>query len=130
MAKKKDQINGITAKGTSIYQHSTNFVEGSNRIALIFEHFSSRESTWKGEHCGKNRRIQLRNPKKKHLPIISIGNVCVCVFFLSVRANSQILYVPMSFDFGFFEFRKFFAIGRKSFSLKKKKTVGVILKMS
>lgn len=37
---KKDQINGITAKGTKAHcnQYSTNFV----RITLIFEHFSRR----------------------------------------------------------------------------------------
>lgn len=45
-------------------------------------------------------------------------------------AKSQMLYKPMSFDFSF-EFRKFFAIGRNRFAVKKKQHgVGVIVEVS
>lgn len=57
----------------------------------------------------------------------------MCFFSLELpieAAKSQMLYKPMSFDFSF-EFRKFFAIGRNRFAVKKKQHgVGVIVEVS
>lgn len=93
------------------------------------------ESTWKGE-CQEWERKKnqssyaIQEDEKK-----AFTDKIDWMYFFSLElpietAKSQMLYKPMSFDFSF-EFRKFFAIGRNRFAVKKKQHgVGVIVEVS